>query len=57
MTIQENKISDSELVRLYSKLLDKGKIEEGGAAHKRLEILKKRRDKSLSIPKWRREAK
>ena len=54
MTIQENKISDSELVRLYSKLLDKGKIEEGGAAHKRLEILKKRRDKSLSIPKWRR---
>ena len=42
-----------ELIKLYEYLLDQGRIEECGSAHRRLKYLKKKEGKGFNILDWK----
>lgn len=54
--MQISKLRKSVIISVYSELLEEGKIEEGGVAHKRMKELQRKKEKGFSILDWRKNA-
>ena len=53
MRMVREKITRQELIILYEKLVDEGRIEECGSAHRRLIYLKKKEGTGFNILDWK----
>ena len=51
--MQISKLRKSVIISIYRELLEDGKIEEGGVAHKRMKELQRKKEKGFNILDWR----
>ena len=47
------KMDRRELIKLYERLLDKGRIKMGGSAHRRLIYLREKKGEGFNILDWK----
>ena len=53
MRMVREKMDRRELIKLYERLLDKGRIKMGGSAHRRLIYLREKKGEGFNILDWK----